>query len=91
MACVYQWFLALGRSTVMKAWVDNRRWAKDPARRTRTGHVLGGGARRHVRGPDRHSVESLVCALEDVREGVGRMDQALHSSKESRPWRRLAL
>ncbi|WP_257455486.1 hypothetical protein [Archangium lipolyticum] len=41
--------------------------------------------------PDKHSVESLVCTLEDVREGVGRMDQALHASSESRPWRRLAL
>ncbi|QRN94519.1 hypothetical protein JRI60_36135 [Archangium violaceum] len=41
--------------------------------------------------PDRHSVESLVCTLEDVREGVGRMDQALHASSESRPWWRLAL
>ena len=43
--------------------------------------------------PDSHSVESLVCTFENVREAVGRMDHALHESNESRPgWRlRLAL
>ncbi len=41
--------------------------------------------------PDTHSVESLVCTFEEMREGVRRMDQALHASPESRPWRRLAL
>jgi hypothetical protein len=41
--------------------------------------------------PDTHSVESLVCTLEEVRKGVGRMEQALHASNTSRPWWRLAL
>jgi hypothetical protein len=41
--------------------------------------------------PDRHSVESLVCTFEDVREGVERMDHALHASNEARPWWRLGL
>ncbi len=41
--------------------------------------------------PDKHSVESLVCTFEDVREGVRRMDHALHASNASRPWWRLGL
>ena len=41
--------------------------------------------------PDRQSVESLVCAFEDVRETVGRMDHALHTSNDARPWLRLGL
>ncbi len=41
--------------------------------------------------PDSHSVESLVCTFEDVREAVGRMDHALHESNESRPGWRLGL
>jgi hypothetical protein len=40
---------------------------------------------------DRHSVESLMCTLEDVREAVGRMDGALHASSASRPWWLLGL
>jgi hypothetical protein len=40
---------------------------------------------------DRHSVESLVCTLEDVREAVGRMDGALHATNASRPWWLLGL
>ena len=40
---------------------------------------------------DRQSVESLVCTLEDVREAVGHMDQALHASNASRPWWLLGL
>jgi len=40
---------------------------------------------------DRQSVESLVCTLEDVREAVGHMDQALHASTPSRPWWLLGL
>jgi hypothetical protein len=40
--------------------------------------------------PDRHSVEELVCMFEDVRDGVGRMDQAFSASNEPhRRWRRL--
>jgi len=41
--------------------------------------------------PDKHSVESLVCTFEDVREAVGRMNDALHTPDESRPWWRLGL
>jgi hypothetical protein len=38
--------------------------------------------------PDRHSVEALVCMFEDVRDGVGRMDQAFSASSEPHPrWR----
>jgi hypothetical protein len=40
---------------------------------------------------DRHSVESLVCTLEDVREAVGRMDGALNASNTSRSWWLLGL
>ena len=41
--------------------------------------------------PDRESVEALVCAFEDVRQGVQRVDHALHAPKESRPWWHLGL
>jgi hypothetical protein len=41
--------------------------------------------------PDSHSVESLVFTFEEVRAGVGRMDDALHASNEARPWWRLGL
>jgi hypothetical protein len=41
--------------------------------------------------PDRHSVEALVCLLEDVREGMRRMADALPASDEPRRWRRLGL
>lgn len=41
--------------------------------------------------PDRHSVEALVCTFEDVRQGVQRMDHALHASNEPRPRWRLGL
>jgi hypothetical protein len=37
------------------------------------------------------SVESLVCTFEEVRAGVGRMDQALPAFNESRPWWHLGL
>ncbi|HEX8819808.1 MAG TPA: hypothetical protein VF794_07800 [Archangium sp.] len=41
--------------------------------------------------PDKHSVESLVCTFEAVRQAVGRLDQALHAPNEARPWWRLGL
>ncbi|MCY1083365.1 hypothetical protein [Archangium lansingense] len=41
--------------------------------------------------PDRHSVETLMCMFEDVRDGVKRMDRALGDSDEPRHWRRLGL
>ncbi|QRN96660.1 hypothetical protein JRI60_48045 [Archangium violaceum] len=40
---------------------------------------------------DEHSVESLVCTFEEVREAVGRMDHALHAANKPRPWWRLGL
>jgi hypothetical protein len=40
---------------------------------------------------DRQSVESLVCAFEDVRETVGLMDHALHAPTASRLGWRLGL
>jgi hypothetical protein len=41
--------------------------------------------------PDRHSVESLVCTFEDMREAVGRMDHALNAPTAPRPRWRLGL
>ncbi|HYO74653.1 MAG TPA: hypothetical protein VEU33_52135 [Archangium sp.] len=41
--------------------------------------------------PDTGSVESLVYTLEEVRAGVGRMDEALHASNASSPGWRLGL
>jgi hypothetical protein len=45
----------------------------------------------HEVAPDKHSVESLVCTFEDVREEVGRMDRAFTASREPRPWWHLGL
>jgi hypothetical protein len=39
----------------------------------------------------RHSVEALMCLLEDMREGVRRMADALPLDDAPRPWRRLGL
>jgi hypothetical protein len=39
----------------------------------------------------RHSVETLTCLFEDVREGMKRMAEAFPAAYEPRPWRRLGL
>ncbi|HEX8818875.1 MAG TPA: hypothetical protein VF794_03045, partial [Archangium sp.] len=41
--------------------------------------------------PDKHSVETVVCTFEEVREGVERMAQALSGAPEPRPLWRLGL
>ncbi len=45
----------------------------------------------HVVAPDKHSVESLVCTFEEVREEVGRMDRAFAAAREPRARWRLGL